>query len=82
MAKENNAIISMSRIGNSLGNPEVKYFFSNLKSECISQINIKKLTFVGLKEQIKNYVNFYNQKRIQSNLNWKTSEQVWKSLSF
>ncbi|WP_416388859.1 IS3 family transposase [Mesomycoplasma dispar] len=31
---------------------------------------------------MKNYVNFYNQKRIQSNLKWKTPEQVWRSLSF
>lgn len=69
MAKENNAIISMSKIYNSVDNREVEYFFLNLKSECLSQINIKKLTFVDLKEQIKNYLNFYNQKRIQSNLN-------------
>ncbi|VEU61319.1 Uncharacterised protein [Mesomycoplasma dispar] len=82
MAKENNAIISMSKIYNSVDNREVEYFFLNLKSECLSQINIKKLTFVDLKEQIKNYLNFYNQKRIQSNLNWKTPEQVWRSLSF
>ncbi|VEU61369.1 Uncharacterised protein [Mesomycoplasma dispar] len=75
-------IISMSRIGNSLDNYEVEYFFWNLKSECLSQINIKKLTFAELENQIKNYVNFYNQKRIQSNLKWKTPEQVWRSLSF
>ncbi|ATP59502.1 DDE-type integrase/transposase/recombinase [Mesomycoplasma dispar] len=49
MVKENNAIISMSRIGNSLDNREAEYFFSNLKSECLSQINIKKLTFVNSK---------------------------------
>ncbi|WP_268952665.1 hypothetical protein [Mycoplasmopsis agalactiae] len=43
----------MSRIGNSLDNREVEYFFSILKTEMIAdfQTNIKKLTFKELQEK-------------------------------
>ncbi|WP_436358472.1 IS3 family transposase [Mycoplasma sp. 480] len=77
--EKNNGIISMSRVGNSLDNREIEYFFSNIKSECLSHIKIKNLTFNNLKEMINNYINWYNEERPQSILNWKTPNEIWNS---
>ncbi|WP_027121163.1 integrase core domain-containing protein, partial [Mycoplasma leonicaptivi] len=77
LSKKNNFKISMGRVGNSLDNREAEYFFSNIKSEMLNKINISKLNFSELLNLIKNYVDWYNFERIQSNLQWKTPQEVW-----
>nr|pir probable transposase - Mycoplasma pulmonis insertion sequence IS1138 [Mycoplasmopsis pulmonis] len=79
--KENNGIISMSRIANSLNNREAEYFFSNIKSECLNDLKISKLSFKELQEIIQNYIDWYNNERLQSILEWKTPQQSWDVLS-
>lgn len=67
----------MSRIGNSLDNREIEYFFSNIKSECLNLFEIKKINFEELKNTISDYINWYNNKRFQSIINWKTPQEAW-----
>ncbi|WP_170177219.1 DDE-type integrase/transposase/recombinase, partial [[Mycoplasma] falconis] len=80
--KQNNGLISMSRIGNSLDNREIEYFFSIIKTEHLYNLEIKRMTFVELKESIKSYIEWYNNERLQSNLNWKTPQQCWDVYSY
>ncbi|WP_322908486.1 DDE-type integrase/transposase/recombinase [Mycoplasmopsis felis] len=65
--KDLNGKISMSRIGNSLDNREIEYFFSILKSEIFPNFNktCQELTFSELSRKIKEYINWYNFKRIR-----------------
>ncbi|XBE78440.1 IS3 family transposase [Mesomycoplasma ovipneumoniae] len=67
--------VSLSRIGNSLDNREVEYWFSIIKSECLNELNYSKITFEDLKKIIADYIFWYNNYRIQSILNWKTPQQ-------
>lgn len=67
--------ISMSRVGNSLDNREIEYFFSNLKSECLYREKTHRLSFEEVKKLVSTYINWYNTERPQSCLNWKTPEQ-------
>lgn len=67
--------ISMSRIGNALDNREIEYFFSNLKSECLNIKSRRTKSFDQTKVLISNYICWYNNKRPQSSLNWKTPKQ-------
>ncbi|WP_426461385.1 IS3 family transposase [Mycoplasma hafezii] len=46
-----------------------------MKAEDLYNINIKDLTFKELKESISNFIEWYNNERLQSNLNWKTPQQ-------
>ncbi|MFU2193402.1 transposase, partial [Mycoplasma sp. 4079] len=69
---KNNGTVSMGRVGNSLNNREVEYFFSNIKSECLNFVNYKTICFNKLKNIIKDYIEWYNNERFQSVLNWKT----------
>ncbi|WP_322910684.1 IS3 family transposase [Mycoplasmopsis felis] len=57
----------MSRIGNSLDNREIEYFFLILKSEIFPNFNksCQELTFSELSRKIKEYINWYNFKRIR-----------------
>ncbi|WP_373440191.1 IS3 family transposase [Metamycoplasma equirhinis] len=82
--KMNNGKISMSRVGNSLDNREAEYFFSILKSEIFPNFytNVKKLTFAKLKTELDNFINWCNNKRFNSILNWKTSQEVWEAYKF
>ncbi|MDJ1647188.1 IS3 family transposase [Mycoplasma phocimorsus] len=59
-------------MSNSLDNHEIEYWFSILKSEYLNRIEISKMTLKELKKVIRNFVNWYNNERIQSNLGWKT----------
>ncbi|UUM20641.1 IS3 family transposase [Mycoplasma sp. 2045] len=72
----------MGRVGNSLDNREVEYFFSNIKSECLNFVNYKTICFDKLKNIIKDYIEWYNNERFQSVLNWKTPQQSWDALIF
>ncbi|MGY6172346.1 IS3 family transposase [Candidatus Mycoplasma pogonae] len=77
MAKRKNAVLSMSRIGNSLDNREIEYFFSCIKSEWLNFINISTITFQDLENEISRYIDWYNNERIQSILGWKTPQESW-----
>ncbi|APJ38845.1 hypothetical protein BLA55_03885 [Mycoplasmopsis pullorum] len=75
--QNNNGVVSMARIGNSLDNREVEYFFSILKSECLKLIDVTKINFSELKSIIDNFILWYNNERIQSSLKWKTPQDFW-----
>jgi transposase InsO family protein len=67
LLKEKGIIQSMSRKGNCLDNAIIENFFGTLKSELFY---IKKFrTIEELKNEIKQYINYYNNERIKSNLN-------------
>lgn len=75
LSKQKHFAISMSRVGNSLDNREIEYFFSNLKSESLHHEPLHKYSFEKVREIIDNYIVWYNTKRPQSCLQWKTPEQ-------
>jgi len=56
-AQEINAKISMSRVGNSLDNREVEYFFGCLKSEYLNNIDTKNMKIQEIKQHIERYIN-------------------------
>ena len=67
LLKEKGIIQSMSRKGNCLDNAIIENFFGTLKSELFY---IKKFkTIEELKQEIEQYINYYNNVRIKSNLN-------------
>ena len=67
LLKEKGIIQSMSRKGNCLDNAIIENFFGTLKSELFY---IQKFASVEeLKHEIKQYINYYNNDRIKSNLN-------------
>lgn len=70
--KSLNAKTSMGRIGNSLDNREIEYFFGCLEGEYLNHIDTKSMKFHEIKQHINWYVEWYNNKRIQKVLNWKT----------
>ena len=78
--KKHNGIISMSRVGNSLDNREIEYFFSILKTEIfpIFQQKVKTLTFDELREKIGQFINWYNNERFIKKFNLKTPHDLWE----
>ena len=67
LLKEKGITQSMSRKGNCLDNAIIENFFGTLKSELFY---IKKFRSIEeLKNEIKQYINYYNNERIKSNLN-------------
>jgi putative transposase len=67
LLKEKGIIQSMSRKGNCLDNAIIENFFGILKSELFY---IKKFRTINeLKREIEQYINYYNNVRIKSNLN-------------
>lgn len=70
LAHEKNYSISMGRIGNSLDNREVEYFFSNIKSECLNTISTSKMKIDEIRIVVQEYIDWYNNERIQKNLGW------------
>ncbi|MDJ1646552.1 IS3 family transposase [Mycoplasma phocimorsus] len=74
--RNNNGEISLSRAGNLLDNRKIEYWFSILKSKYLNRIEISKMTLKELKKVIRNFIKWYNNERIQSNLGWKTPQQV------
>lgn len=67
LLKEKGIIQSMSRKGNCLDNAIIENFFGTLKSELFYITKFK--TIEQLKTEIKQYINYYNNERIKSNLN-------------
>ncbi|MGY6650042.1 IS3 family transposase [Wenyingzhuangia sp. IMCC45574] len=67
LLKKNNIIQSMSRKGNCLDNAIIENFFGTLKSELFY---LKKWNSINqLEKEIKEYISYYNEKRISSILN-------------
>ncbi|PPE05799.1 IS3 family transposase [Williamsoniiplasma lucivorax] len=67
-----NAKTSMGRVGNSLDNREVEYFFGCLKGEYLNHLATAKMKFNEIHKYISEYIEWYNFKRKQKVLNWKT----------
>lgn len=67
LLKEKGIVQSMSRKGNCLDNAIIENFFGTLKSEMFYTQKFK--TIEQLKQEIKEYINYYNNDRIKSNLN-------------
>ena len=70
LLKQKGITQSMSRKGNCLDNAIIENFFGTLKSELFY---IKKFSNIEqLKKEIKQYINYYNNERIKSNLKGKS----------
>ena len=70
----------MSRISNCLDNVVVEFWFSILKTELISKLDIKHMSFKELEQAIANYIDYYNNVRIQKKLNWMSPVQFRNQL--
>ncbi len=67
----NKIILSYSRAGNCWDNAMMESFFGHLKCELgYAGGRNKKQGFQQLAQEIRNYIQFYNEKRIQKNLGW------------
>lgn len=75
---KNNITQSMSRVGNSLDNRPIEYWFSILKSECIWLQDIDSLEYEQLIKLISDFIWYYNNERIQLNLKNLTPLQYGK----
>lgn len=73
--KKNLVVQSMSRPGNALDNRVIEYWFSIFKNEFLKHINTKNYSFNELKLEIKKYIDYYNNQRIQEKLLWLTPNQ-------
>jgi putative transposase len=67
LLKRYNIKQSMSRKGNCLDNACMESFFSHFKAECFYRYQFESSNEV--KEAVKNYIKFYNNKRFQKKLN-------------
>jgi putative transposase len=67
LLKQKGITQSMSRKGNCLDNAIIENFFGVLKSELFYCMKFKDINH--LKSEIKEYINYYNNERIKSNLN-------------
>ncbi|ASI54028.1 IS3 family transposase [Metamycoplasma hyosynoviae] len=78
--QKNNGIISMSRIGNSLDNREIEYFFSILKTKIFPEFyqKVKTFTFNELNEIIKKFIDWYNNERFMKKFDLKTPHELWE----
>ena len=72
--EENNFIQSMSRKGTPIDNSPMESYFGTLKSELLYNplIDTKNCDMI---EEIKNYIDYYNNKRIQKSLGYLTPMQ-------
>lgn len=73
--EKNNFIQSMSRKGTPIDNSPMESFFSTLKSEVIYNPLVKIENYEDLVREIKEYFNYYNNKRIQKGLGYLTPRQ-------
>ena len=67
LLKEKGLVQSMSRKGNCLDNAIIENFFGILKSELFYIQKFKSVEH--LKQEINQYIKYYNNERIKSNLN-------------
>ncbi|MBQ5492569.1 MAG: IS3 family transposase [Mycoplasmataceae bacterium] len=70
MLKEFNWKQLISRVRNSLDNKGFEFWFSIFKTELIYKLNIKEMTFNELENEIDDFIDYYNNVRIQEQLNW------------
>ncbi len=63
---------SMAKNGNLMDNRETKFWFSVLKTECISRLNIRKMKYIDLLRELEEYMDYYNNTRIQKKLGSET----------
>jgi transposase InsO family protein len=75
MLEENNFIQSMSRKGTPIDNAPMESFFSTLKSEVIYNPLIDINTFEELEKELEDYIEYYNNKRIQKGLGYLTPNE-------
>ncbi len=68
MLQSHHCLQSMSKNGNLVDNRETKFWFSLIKKEWFSQFYLHELTFDQLRDIIAQYIQYYNVKRIQFNL--------------
>lgn len=73
--EENNFIQSMSRKGTPIDNAPMESFFSTLKSEVIYNPLVKIENYEELVEEVEEYFEYYNNKRIQKGLGYLTPKQ-------
>lgn len=73
--EKNNFIQSMSRKGTPIDNSPMESFFSTLKSEVIYNPLVKIENYEDLVREIKEYFDYYNNKRIQKGLGYLTPRQ-------
>lgn len=77
--KENGIIQSMSRRGNCWDNACMEHFFGTLKVESGYDDLLKSgklLSFAETKKLIEDFIEYYNNERIQQNLGWKTPNEI------
>ena len=76
--KKNGVIQSMSRKGNCWDNACMEHFFGTLKVESGYDDLLKSglLSYEETKKLIDNFIEYYNNERIQQNLGWKTPSEV------
>lgn len=65
LLKDMKIIQSMSRLGKSLDNRPIEYWFSVIKEECLNLHDINKLSYEEVVELISNFIEYYNVRRIQ-----------------
>ena len=76
--KKNGIIQSMSRKGNCWDNACMEHFFGTLKVESGYDDLLKSsfLSYEETKKLIDDFIEYYNNERIQQNLGWKTPSEV------
>ena len=76
--KKNSVIQSMSRKGNCWDNACMEHFFGTLKIESGQDDLVKTglLSYEETKELIDDFIEYYNNERIQQNLGWKTPNEI------
>ena len=77
----------MARVGNSLDNRDIEFWFSIFKTELIYRLDIKRMSFVQLRQTIADYIYYYNNVRIQKNwtgwhqfnikINYNKKHEIW-----
>ena len=65
----------MGRVGNSLDNREVEYFFGRLKGEYLNHIKTYTMNIDEIRKHISWYINWYNTKRIQKKIAMKNTNR-------
>ena len=65
-------VSSMSRRGNCWDNAVIESFHSNLKSEEFQYVRFNSLSNHKASERVINYLNYYNEERIQDKLGYLT----------
>lgn len=73
--KEHDLISSMSRRGNCWDNAVIESFQSNLKSEEFQYVKFNSLGNQEVSERVINYLNYYNEERIQEKLGYLTPKK-------